>query len=95
MKTIPPIFKKHGWNFDQMTRQGNVAIFARWKWQGPRHLEVVRIRQHDGFPLPDGTRTEPGESYPSEKQWGRDGFTFSGEGMHTKAAQKMRELLES
>jgi len=95
MKEIPHTFAKLGWSFNQIARKGAVAIFARWKDPAKPHMEVVRIRQHNGFPLPDGTRTEPGESYPPDNQWGKDGFTFAGDGMAERAELKMRALLES
>lgn len=95
MRTIPHTFTKIGWTFTQINRRGHIAIFSRWKDPAKPHMEVIRIRTHNGFPLPDGTRAEPGEIYPSDNQWGRDGFTFSGKDMAERAESKMRELLEA
>lgn len=79
MKSILISFEKSGWFFEQIKRQGAIAIYKRWKDGGlPPHYEVIRIQSHNGFPIP-GTdkQSEPAEFYPSEKQWGTHGFTFT------------------
>lgn len=78
MKLIPETFSKSGWQFRQIERKGNLAIFERSKDEGKPHYEVVKIRAHNGFKIP-GTETmaEPAEVYPSDTAWGRDGFTYS------------------
>lgn len=75
MKHIPDTFTQHGWNLELVERQGDMAIYQRSKPGGlPPHYEVVRLRQRDAYQL--GGRDIPaGETYPSSRVWGKDGFT--------------------
>ena len=78
MKTIPETFPKLGWNFRQIKRKGDLAIFERSKPETLPHYEVVRIRQHQGFQIPGTDEVaEPAELYPGNTAWGRDGFTLN------------------
>lgn len=76
MKTLETEFTKKGWHHQQVAREGQVAIFRRWKDGGlPPHFEVVRIQQNqerEQF----GVTIPAAESYPAETQWGRTGWTF-------------------
>lgn len=78
MKPLDPAFTKSGWQFQQLRREGNTALFQRWKPEGlPPHYEVVRIRSHNGFKIPGTDKiSDPAEYYPGDTAWGRDGFTF-------------------
>jgi hypothetical protein len=77
MRLIPESFEKNGWQFRQIERRNQWALFERRKPGGKPHYECVRIRSHNGFKIP-GTETmaEPAEIYPSNETWGRDGFTL-------------------
>lgn len=76
MRPLATTFTKSGWNHEQIFRDGNIAIYRRWKDAGlPPHFETIRIDSHNGYEI-GGKWIEPAESYPSEKSWGLYGFTF-------------------
>jgi hypothetical protein len=85
-------FRHGGFNFRQIVREGDVAIFEQ-TWSGCPDpsvcYEVVRIRRHDGFEIA-GKRIEPAEFYPKSESWGVDGFTLTD---RDRAFAKLRELM--
>ena len=63
--------------YDQIMRQGNVAIFTQThKVSGVVRYEVVRIRIAREHTWPNGHITPEHEVYPGDNTWGRDGRTF-------------------
>ena len=79
-KPLPLEFRRNGFNYRQIAREGDVAIYEQ-KWLGcgeaaPAY-EVVRIRRREGFRI-DGRFVEPSEVYPKSESWGVDDFTFTG-----------------
>lgn len=93
MKAIPTSFRKGGFDFIQILREGDWAIFkkirtALWK-PHLAHYEVVRIRSHDGFTLA-GKTFPPAETYPSSEKWGVDGFTCA---TLARAQEKLAECV--
>lgn len=77
MKTLSTFFDKNGFTHRQRVREGDLAIFERWKegQVAPPHFEVIRIQKHNGHEFPDGRVIEPGESYPVAEDWGVHGWT--------------------
>ena len=75
MKTIPAQFTAKGFTHTEIMRAGQWRLFERQGKGGP-HFEVVRIREHAAFEA-HGKSFEAGESYPSSKTWGTDGFTLT------------------
>ena len=97
MKPIETQFTQKGWQLQQLSRTGNIAIYERSKEGALPHYEVVRIKSHNGFQIP-GTdeRSEPAEYYPSDNAWGVHGFTFNSiEDASVKASQLIKEDSES
>lgn len=87
MKILESSFTTKGWHFEQVQRNGDIAIYRRWKDNGlPAHFETIKIESHNGYEI-GGKWIEPAESYPSEKSWGTKGFTF-----HTLAEAQQRAL---
>ncbi len=90
-KPLPKEFRRHGFNYRQIARQGDAAIYEQ-TWNGRDNpspcWEVVRIRRHEGFQI-RGRFVEPAEVYPNSEAWGTDGFTFSDK---EAAFAKFREL---
>lgn len=76
MKTLETEFTKKSWSHKQIKREGNLAIYERGKEGVMPHYEAIRIKSHNGFPLPTGEHTGPAEYYPGDEAWGVDGFTF-------------------
>ena len=75
MKKIEKNFTKYGFNFKQIKRVGDVAIFEQSKpeWSDVRY-EIVKIGRHNGYYL-GGSRLEPAETYPGGSLWGIQGWT--------------------
>jgi len=72
-KPLPETFTKHGFQFVQIVREGDLAIYCKTKgrWRG---YEVIRIRRHKGYTV-GGKQVEPAEVYPGNEKWGVDGFS--------------------
>ena len=77
-KPLPKEFRRNGFNFRQMAREGDLAIYEQ-TWlscaEPSRSYEVIRIRRRDGFQIA-GRFVEPAELYPPSELSGADGFTF-------------------
>lgn len=90
-RPLPKQFRRGGFHFRQIAREGDVAIFEQ-TWLGcldpSVSYEVVRIRRRDGFWI-DGRFVEPAEVYPTPEAWGVDGFTLTDK---DAALAKLREL---
>ena len=76
-KPLPTEFRHDGFNYRQITRIDNAAIYEQ-TWCGCSSpsvaYEVIRIRRRPGFWI--GARfVEPAEVYPKSEAWGTDGFT--------------------
>jgi hypothetical protein len=90
-KPLPTQFRRDGFNYRQIAREGDAAIYLQ-TWNGCRNpsiaFEVIRIRCRDGFQI-DVRFVEPAEVYPNSEAWGTDGFTLSD---RERAFAKLREL---
>ena len=91
-KPLPTRFRRDGFNYQQIARQGDVAIYKQ-SWSGCSNpsvcYEVVRIRRRDGFQI-GGRFVAPAEIYPSSGAWGVDGFTLTDK---DAAFAKLREVV--
>jgi hypothetical protein len=78
-KPLPIRFRKDGFNYRQIMRDGNAAIYEQ-TWNGCLEPSIsyglIRIRRREGFQI-NGRFVEPGEVYPNSKAWGVDGFTLT------------------
>ena len=74
MKTLPKTFSKNGFDFEQIDRRGDLAIFRKHKKNKCVSYEAIRIQSHDGYEIA-GKQIEAGECYPSSESWGTNGFT--------------------
>lgn len=82
-KLLEPEFRKSGFRFRQLIRDGDVAIFHKVHLKNsscPKDtdagFEVVVIGRHDGYVL-GGVQIEPAETMPSNSQWGSRGWTYT------------------
>jgi len=74
-KTIPSVFKKKGFTYTQLKREGNRAIFQQTReGSSLNNYEVVKIGKHNGY-LMGGVMIEPAETYPGSSLWGITGWT--------------------
>ena len=91
-KPSPTRFRRDGFNYRQIAREGEAAIYEQ-TWSGCTQpsvcYEVIRIRRREGFQI-NGRLVEPAEVYPSSGAWGVDGFTFTDK---DAAFGKLRELV--
>jgi hypothetical protein len=78
-KPLPTRFRRDGFEYRQIVREGNAAIYTQIWLDCPEPsvcYEVIRIRRREGFQI-GGRLVEPAEVYPSSGAWGVDGFTFT------------------
>jgi hypothetical protein len=88
-KPLEAQFRHNGFNYCQIAREGDVAIYEQ-RWPGSENVcyEVVRIRRREGFEI--GSKfIEPAEVYPKSETWGVDGFTLTDK---NAAFAKLREI---
>jgi len=89
-KPLPKEFRRGGFDYRQIYRQDDFAIY-RQTWKGNEYsaaFEVIRIRRRDGFQI-GGKFVEPAEAYPNSEAWGVDGFTVTDK---EAAFAKLRQL---
>jgi hypothetical protein len=90
-KSLPKEFRRDGFAFRQIARQGNGAIYEQ-RWTGCAEpsvcYEVIRIRRREGFEI-GGRWVPPAEVYPNSEAWGVDGFTLNDK---DAAFAKLREV---
>jgi hypothetical protein len=89
-KPLPTRFKRDEFDYRQVAREGNAAIYEQ-TWKGNEDsaaFEVIRIRQREGFEIGDRV-VAPAEIYPRSEAWGVDGFTLT---KKNAAFRKFREV---
>lgn len=74
-KVIPSEFKKKGFTYKQIVREGMKAIYEQTR-EGTelRNYEVVKLGRHNGYNM-GGAFIEPSETYPGSSLWGIMGWT--------------------
>jgi len=76
MKILEKNFDRKVFNYEQLYRKNNLAIYAqKHKDTGFTTYEAIIIKSHNGYEIA-GTRIEPAETYPSDTQWGILGWTY-------------------
>ena len=76
-KTIPTQFKKKGFVYTQLKREGARAIFQQTRaGSAVNNYEVVKIGRHNGYVM-GGMSIEPAETYPGSSLWGITAWTCS------------------
>lgn len=77
MQPIEAQFEDRTFRYEQLERQGEVAIYRQaHKASQVSRFEVIRIRVQREHTWPDGTVTPEKEAYPSSNSCGRWGWTF-------------------
>lgn len=75
MKKIPEKFKKIGFNYELIKREGNVGMYKQLDGKQRIGIEVVVIRLHPKdyarFKIKKGD-----EFYPSTGEWGKYGWSY-------------------
>ena len=77
MKELAQTLQIGGFDLKQIKRDGNKAIYEKTK-KNMKFIsyEVIKIGSHTGYEL-GGQRIEAAETYPSNSQWGRAGWTYN------------------
>ena len=70
MELLPVSFRDRGFLYEQLERQGDVALYRQTNHAGIRRYEVVRIRIQREHTWPNGTTTPEKEAYPGSNAWG-------------------------
>jgi hypothetical protein len=93
-KPLPLQFRRDGFTYRQIAREGNAAIYEQ-RWAGCPEpsvcYEVIRIKRREGFEI-NGRFVEPAEVYPPSEAWGVDGWTLPDK---EAAFHKLREIIAS
>jgi hypothetical protein len=74
-KVIPAQFKKRGFNYTQLKRDGMKAIYQQTRADSSlNNYEVVKLGRHNGYNM-GGSYIEPAETYPGSSLWGITAWT--------------------
>lgn len=90
MKTLPPVFQKHGFIFHLVERHGDVATYRKFGagWKNREHYETFFVQSHNGRTIA-GREIPPAEHMPANEAWGQLGWSFQD---REKALQRLRDL---
>jgi hypothetical protein len=76
MHVLPLEWSNRSWLYQQVSRDGDLAIYRQQHKEGPAvRFEVIRVQHRDETTLHNGSIQEAGEYYPSSSQWGKAGWT--------------------
>jgi hypothetical protein len=73
VKTLKTEFRREGFDYRQIWRQGGVAVYA---YGVPERYELIIIRIQEEHSLPNGKLFPVREAYPATSQWGQYGWTL-------------------
>jgi len=74
-KVIPTEFKKKGFDYKQVRRDGMKAIYEQTRSGTElKNYEVVKLGRHNGYVM-GGVSIDPAETYPGSSLWGITGWT--------------------
>jgi hypothetical protein len=74
-KVIPTSFKKKGFNYSQLKRDGMKAIYQQTRDDSSlNNYEVVKLGRHNGYVM-GGMNIDPAETYPGSSLWGITAWT--------------------
>lgn len=75
-KPLKTAFRSKGFDYRQIERKGDVAMFEQTKHGlSGKWFEVVIVQRHDAYEI-GGVMVAAAETMPSTSQWGKKGFTF-------------------
>ena len=95
MKILEKTFDRKVFNYEQLYRKDNLAIYSqKHKDTGFTTYETIIIKSHNGYEI-GGVKIEPSEVYPSDSQWGILGWTCQTLDAAKNKIKKLEELNES
>ena len=71
---LPLSFTEKGFVYQQVEREGDLAIYSQTHPGGAVRYEVVRIRIQRAHTWPTGVTTPEKEAYPGSNSWGHAGL---------------------
>ena len=91
MERLPTNFRSDGFEFEQLAREDDIALFRKTKpGLSFETFEVVIIRKYDEHLGPQGRLIKAGECMPSSSRWGEEGWSLQ---TRERAWEKFRELV--
>jgi hypothetical protein len=89
-KPLSQEFRRDGFNYRQIAREGDFAIYRQtWKgYEDSAVFELIRNKRRQGFEI-GGRWIPPAEVYPNSEACGVDGFTVTDK---EAALHKLREI---
>ena len=76
MKKIEKSFVSKGFEFKQILRDGDMAIYEkRAPGSNCSNYELIHITSHNGYVI-GGNKIPPSEVYPGDSQWGTHGWSY-------------------
>lgn len=90
-RPLPLRFCHDGFDYRQIARDENAAIYAQSLGEKVVAYEAIRVRRHDGF-LIHGKKIEAAEIYPRSAAWGVDAWTYQD---RESAFRRMKRLSRS
>lgn len=91
-RPLPVRFRRDGFDYRQIAREGDGAIYEQALNGRVFGYEVIRVRRREGFSIGEKW-VEPAEIYPRSEAWGSDGWTVQDkEAAFQKLKQEMRSL---
>jgi len=88
MKTIAPEFTRDGFNYKQIWRQNDVAVY---EYGCPGRYEVIVIKREPACISPNGGTFPERERYPRSHQWGQYGWTLTDREIALEVGQVLSE----
>lgn len=92
MTPLPTTFRKSGWDYKVISRDGDIAVLEQSKpGNDTKFFETVHVLRHNGYEIA-GNKVAPAEHLPSSEQWGTLGFTYRDKESAFRKAEEMAFL---
>ena len=77
MIPLATTFRADGFDFEQVDREGDLAIYRKTKGEAQQSFDLGIVQNRVEHTWPNGNTTPAHESMPSSEQWGVKGWTFN------------------
>lgn len=92
MKILEKTFDRKVFQYEQLYRKGNYAIYSqKHRDTGFTTYEAIIVKNHNGYEIA-GVKIEASEVYPGDSQWGIFGWTYQ---TLDQAKNKIKQLEET
>lgn len=97
MKTLPLYIKRRGFEYNQVMRNGDIAIYSQHRNNEVVAYETIIVKaapEHERH----GTKFEAAELYPGENAFGSTGWSYGNFGdvsiSYNRALHKLQQLIK-